>query len=41
MVQKVKFYLTLALLQDQETGDFTAYYVQFPEASAQGRTRRG
>jgi predicted RNase H-like HicB family nuclease len=39
MLQKVKFNLTLAFLQDAETGDFTAYYVQFPEASAQGRTK--
>jgi predicted RNase H-like HicB family nuclease len=40
MPQQVKLYLTLAFLKDAETGDFTAYYVQFPDASAQGRTKK-
>lgn len=35
--QNIKFYLTLALSKDEESGDFTAYYIQFPEACAQGR----
>ncbi len=35
--QSINFYLTLALTKDEETGDFTAYYVQFPEACSQGR----
>lgn len=35
--QDINFYLTLALVKDEETGDTTAYYVQFPDACAQGR----
>ncbi len=38
--QNISFYLTLALAKDEETGDFTAYYVQFPEACAQGRNEQ-
>lgn len=37
--QNIQFFLTLALTKDEETGDFTAYYVQFPEACAQGRDK--
>jgi len=40
MLQKVKFLLTIAFLKDADSGDFTAYYVQFPEACAQGRTKK-
>lgn len=39
MEQNLNFYLSLVLLQDEKTGDFTAFYAQFPEASAQGRTK--
>jgi predicted RNase H-like HicB family nuclease len=38
--QSINFYLTLALSKDDESGDFTAYYVQFPEACAQGRDEK-
>lgn len=38
--KNIKFYLTLALSKDKESGDFTAYYVQFPEACAQGRDEK-
>lgn len=38
--QNIKFYLTLALSKDEQTGDFTAYYVQFPDACAQGRDEK-
>lgn len=37
--QNIHFFLTLALTKDKETGDYTAYYVQFPEACAQGRDK--
>lgn len=39
MEQTVNFFLSLVLIQDQVTGDYTAAYAQFPEASAQGRTK--
>lgn len=38
--QNINFYLTLALTKDEESGDYTAYYVQFPEACAQGRNEK-
>lgn len=38
--QNIQFYLTLALSKDEKSGDFTAYYVQFPEACAQGRNEK-
>ncbi|HXL55966.1 MAG TPA: hypothetical protein VN958_06905 [Chitinophagaceae bacterium] len=31
------FYLTTVFLEDEKTGDVTAFFAQFPEASAQGR----
>ncbi len=37
--QHLNFYLTLVFTHDEKTGDFTACYAQFPEASAQGRTQ--
>jgi predicted RNase H-like HicB family nuclease len=37
--QNIQFFLTLAWTKDDETGDYTAYYVQFPEACAQGRNK--
>ena len=40
MLQELKFHLTLAFIQDADTGEFTASYIQFPEASAQGRTKQ-
>ena len=39
MEETLKFYLSLVLQQDEKTGDFTAFYAQFPEAAAQGRTQ--
>lgn len=33
------FYLTTVYLEDIETGDITAFFAQFPEAIAQGRTK--
>lgn len=39
MEQNLKFYLTLVCQEDAQTGDFTVFFAQFPEASAQGRTR--
>ena len=39
MRQELSFYLTLVLLKDEESGDYTAFYAQFPEASAQGKTQ--
>lgn len=37
--RSLKFSLSLVFLQDEKRGDFTAFYAQFPEASAQGRTK--
>lgn len=39
MEQTLQFYLSLVFEQDENTGDFTAFYAQFPEASAQGRSK--
>lgn len=39
MEQALKFYLSLVFQQDEKTGDFTAFYAQFPEACAQGRSK--
>lgn len=35
----LSFYLTVVYLEDQDSGDFTAFYAQFPDAIAQGRTK--
>lgn len=37
MFRKLSFYLSLVLLKDNETGEYTAFFAQFPDASAQGR----
>lgn len=37
--QALKFSLSLVFQQDEKTGDYTAFYAQFPEATAQGRTK--
>jgi len=37
--QNIRFFLTLAFTKDDESGDYTAYYVQFPEACGQGRDK--
>ena len=39
MQQSLKFYLTLVFQQDEKTGEFTAFYAQFPDAISQGRTK--
>ena len=39
MKQDLSFYLTIVFLQDDKTGDTTAFFAQFPEATAQGRTQ--
>lgn len=40
MKQDLKFYLTVVFTKDEKSGDVTACYAQFPEASAQGRTEQ-
>lgn len=35
----LSFYLTIIFVQDDDSGDFTAFFAQFPEAVAQGRTK--
>ena len=35
----LKFYLSIIYLEDSESGDITAFFAQFPDAVAQGRTK--
>lgn len=37
--QLLSFCLTTVFLEDEKTGDITAFYAQFPDASAQGRDK--
>lgn len=34
---QIDFYLTTVCVEDEKTGDVTAFFAQFPEASAQGK----
>ena len=38
MIQELSFYLSLITVQDEKSGDYTAFFAQFPDASAQGRS---
>lgn len=33
------FFLTVVYLEDEKTGDVTAFYAQFPEATSQGKDK--
>lgn len=35
----LRFYLTTIYLEDSESGNITAFFAQFPDAVAQGRTK--
>lgn len=39
MEQDIKLYWSLVFQTDENSGDITAFYLQYPEASAQGRTK--
>ena len=39
MDQHIKLYWSLVFQTDESSGDITAFYLQCPEASAQGRTK--
>lgn len=39
-ISHLMFYLTVVYIKDNETGDITAFYAQFPDATAQGRTKK-
>jgi len=34
------FFLTTVFVKDKKTGNITAFFAQFPEASAEGRTKK-